>query len=100
MYPSVSLGGGAPPSAAAGSYYPTVGQVAAPRAGAGANGPGSYGGPAGPAAAGSPTQNFPLLRVQIAEQYRTLPPVRAREHLSWLASSRHLCTALPACTAA
>ena len=72
MYPSVSqFSAGPPQSAGSGSYYPTVGQVS--QGSSGVNGPSAYA--SGPAASGSPTQNFPLLRVQIAEQFRTLPPV-------------------------
>ena len=71
---------GAPPAPAgsAGSYYPTVGQVSTGRPLAGVNGPSAYGGgaAAAPALSGSPIQTFPLLRVQIAELYRTLPPAR------------------------
>ncbi|KAK9827357.1 hypothetical protein WJX81_000405 [Elliptochloris bilobata] len=76
MYPSMSQLGGCPPqSSGSGSYYPTVGQVPQGRPLANINGPSAYSAAAAPAASGSPTQNFPLLRVQVAEQYRTLPPV-------------------------
>lgn len=58
----------------ANAYYPTVGMQSAEISQQGP-GPGSSNGPA--VSGGSPTsQNFPLLRVQIADQYRTLPPVR------------------------
>ncbi|CAL8463492.1 g3026 [Coccomyxa elongata] len=62
-----------PPSGNANAYYPTVGMQSAEFS---QQGPasGSSNGPA--VSGGSPTsQNFPLLRVQIADQYRTLPPV-------------------------
>jgi hypothetical protein len=56
----------------ANAYYPTVGVQSCGEPShqtAFANGP-------VPASGGSPTsQNFPLLRVHIADQYRTLPPV-------------------------
>ena len=83
MYPAVSQLSSGPPQAPAGSpgsYYPTVGQVAAGRPQAGVNGPSAYGGSAAsaPALSGSPMQTFPLLRVQVAELYRTLPPARTQ----------------------
>lgn len=83
MYPAVSQHSSGPPLApagSAGSYYPTVGQVSTGRPLAGENGPSAYGGSAAaaPASSGSPMQTFPLLRVQIAELYRTLPPARTR----------------------
>ena len=68
------------PAGSAGSYYPTVGQVSTGRALAGVNGQSAYGGSAAaaPASSGSPMQTFPLLRVQVAELYRTLPPARTQ----------------------
>ena len=81
MYPAVKPGdaGRGPashPLPSLGSFYPTVGQGggsfarapsdAGPASTSAANGPG--------ATPGSPARN-PLLRVQIAEGYRTLPPV-------------------------
>ena len=54
------------------SYYPTVSSDAGAPSSSSAfsNGPSASG--------GSPTaQNFPMLRVQVADQYRMMPPVSA-----------------------
>ncbi|KAK9815925.1 hypothetical protein WJX72_012058 [[Myrmecia] bisecta] len=77
MYPTIQNAGPlqSNSSTSTSHYYPAVGQLPGSRPLPPVSTAGSlYGTSNGPAQPGSP-QNFSLLRVQIADQYRTNPPV-------------------------
>lgn len=79
------------PSGNANAYYPTVGMRPSPTP-AQQHTPSSYSN--GPSTSSTSNedaaqQNFPMLRVQVAEQYRTMPPVSMPWHLLSIPSQDH-----------
>ncbi|CAL5223826.1 g6402 [Coccomyxa viridis] len=82
MYPTIQQDASGvlqvPSSGNANAYYPTVGMRPSPTPGAQQNSASSYSnGPSRPSTSqdDAAQQNFPMLRVQVAEQFRTMPPV-------------------------